>query len=157
MFIKFPDPAEFNKRDFTTTDETLAQEYVTFLEQQLSNQFYPPFLETLVHPGFIFRSTNSFTYFPRHWDYAGSDFWYQTKETFEINNIDASPFVLNALRIHTAKQVNAYQAKLFLSGMWKIERPKQRSWILSLNGDYTWLNFEIRRDWSIGFNFEAHF
>lgn len=157
MFIKFPDPAEFNKRDFETTDETLAQEYVDFLEEQLVNQFYPPFLEALVHPGFIFRSTNSFTYFPKRLGITiGSDFWYQTKETFEINNIDASPSMINALKIYTAKHVNAYQAKIFAHLLWKIERPK-RDWILSLNGDWTWMNYGIGNDWSIGFNFETHF
>lgn len=157
MFIKFPNPAEFNKRDFETTDEILAQEYVDFLEKQLVDQFYPPFLETVVHPGFIFRSTNSFTYFPKHFGITiGSDFWYQTKETFEINNIDASSSIINSLKIDTAKLRRAYQAKIIVNGMWKIERPK-RDWILSLNGDYTWMNYGIGNDWSIGFNFEAHF
>lgn len=157
MFIKFPDPLEFEKRDFNTTDEILAQEYVTFLEQQLVDQFYPPFIETAVHPGFILRSTNSFTYFPSTLGVtAGSDFWYQTKETFEINDIDASTSTINTLKINTAKNVNAYQWKLFLQAMWKIERPK-RDWILSLNGDYTLINYGIGKDWSLGFNFEAHF
>lgn len=157
MFIKFPDPLEFEKRDFNTPDEILAQEYVTFLEQQLVDQFYPPFIETMVHPGLIIRSTNSFTYFPSHFGItAGSDFWYQTKESFEINNIDASSNTLNVLRINTGKNVNAYQWKLLLQGMWKIERPK-RDWIISLNGDYTLINYGIGKDWSLGFNFEAHF
>lgn len=157
MFIKFPDITEFQKRNFATTDEVLAYEYVTFLEQQLSDQFFPPFLETMVQPGFIIRSMNSFSSMRSWFGWTlGSDFWLQTKESFAINNIDASSSTLNVLRVATAKQSYGYQWKLFgsLSARWT--RAKQ-DLVFSLDIDSTLSDYGIGKDWTVGLSIESHF
>jgi hypothetical protein len=157
MFIKFPDPLEFAKRNFDTTDEVLAYEYIEFLDQQLVNQFYPPFLETVVQPGIIIRSTNSFSSFRSWFGWkVGSDFWFQSKESFHINNIDASSSTLNVLRLCTAQQDYGYQWKLFGSLAARVERSNQ-DWVFSLDADSTLSDHGIGKDWTIAISIESHF
>jgi hypothetical protein len=139
-------------------DPTQSIDNLAFVEQQLTDRFYPRYLETRVQPGLLFRWTGRFVFQKNHhWSFfLGSDWWIQTKESFSVTSIDAPSDIIGFLRIDAAKSPQPYQGKIQGGFIYEWERPK-RDWLISLNGDYTLYDSGVGHDYTISFNVETHF
>ena len=139
-------------------DPTQAIDNLAFVEQQLTDRFYPRYLETRVQPGLLFRWTGRFVFQKNHhWSFfLGTDTWIQTKESFSVTSIDAPADNIGFLRIDAAKSPAPYQFKIQGGFIYEWERPK-RDWLISLNGDYTLFDSGVGHDYTISFNVETHF
>jgi hypothetical protein len=156
FFDQAIDYNNFAGRDFC--DPAQADNNLEFIEQQLTDRFYPRYLETRVQPGLLFRWTGRFVFQKNnHWSFfIGSDTWIQLKESFSANSINAPADIIGFLRVEAAKSPQPYQGKIQGGFIYEWERPK-RDWLISLNGDYTLFDSGVGHDYTISFNVETHF
>lgn len=154
MFIQRSDPEAFAHRDFN--DPAMAEENLTFLEQELIDKYYLIGFDSKIQPGMIFRWTSKICYEGECFGaYLGNDWWVQGHET--IKRVEAPDFYLQHLAFYKARKPLPYQYKIFAGISYKLERP-HRTWYLGLNGETTagWSG-GIGEDYTFSFNFEATF
>lgn len=156
FFDKKINEHEFNKRDFCEAMESF--DNLQFIEQELTNRFYPMYLRTRVQPGWMFRWMSRFVFRKnKKWScFIGSDWWIQTKETFSVNAVEAPSEILSQIRVEAAKKPRPYQGKIQAGFIYQWERPT-RDWLISLNGDYTLYNSGVGEDYTISINIETRF
>lgn len=146
----------------TQDDDAYATAVLNFIDQQISQEFFPPAFSVKVHPGFIFRSTSKAFHEGDHWFFAlGNDFWLQSKE--ELNKFRSAGECktedkINAenYKLHAAQKPVAYQGKIWGTVAYKVLR-NDVDWVLSFNIDQTYLKSGIGADYTIAFGFDAHF
>jgi len=146
----------------TQNDEAYATAVLNFIDQQISQEFFPPAFSVKVHPGFIFRSTSKAFHEGDHWFFAlGNDFWLQSKE--ELNRFRPAgdcktACTINAddYKLHAAQKPVAYQGKIWGTVAYKVLR-NDVDWALSFNIDQTYLKSGIGADYTIALGFDAHF
>ena len=134
---------EFNKRDFSSMDEVVAEGNLRFLNARILDMFFPTPCLVTVQPGPIITFLNAATITNNNWQYnLGGDFWYQGKETIRVTNHLAS------FATEKVTRPAAYQLKAF--GGISYTYPHQKThWILSLNGDTTVFNAGIGKDYTV--------
>lgn len=155
FFINQVDPSCFSSRNFNDTDETVAADNLNFLNQQVVDRLYPYVLKTLVFPGIVFQWTGKACYEIKSWGSSlGLDLWCQGPENF--GNIQCCEIPCQNLNNETAKLPVAAEGKILGEIFFKANRPTHQ-WIISFNGDYTFVSSGIGKDFSISANVEINF
>jgi hypothetical protein len=149
-------PGQSLDRDYT--DEALANDNLTFLQQRLINIIFPPIANVQVKEGdiFKFRFYSQTNWRVCQWD-IGYDLWYQRKEQVLTCCSCALP---NAqLDILAATKPAALQGKIFghFNVLKASDYEEDLSWRLGLKGEGTVNNFGIGKDWLVGIDFVADF
>lgn len=147
FFIVQKNPADFN-RDYD--DLSMAVTNLAFLTEQITNFFYPTFVDIKVKPGAIIKLSTAVAYDAEHVHAAlGYDFWYQKQERFGCyeKNSTTPTFLLDQ-----GRKSRAYQSKLFgrISG-------NCNNWYVGFSTDITVSNKGIGRDFTAALDFVYYF
>ena len=156
FFIEKNNASEFEDRDFSFEDnlKKICDNF-EFITQTITNRFYPFSFRTTVHPGLIFRSTTRGIYEGNKWGISlGLDTYVQTKK--KISHVRSPLNQLKKLAISKAEGPWIWQSKLIGGILYHIRRP-YRTWLLSFEGDYTYLNRGLGTDFSLSLNVNVNF
>jgi len=133
-------------------DPAYARQVLSFLQEQLTDKFFPFVLSTKVQPGLIFRWTSRYIYERPEWGwYAGTDTWLTSKE--KLKNIHVPKNYPQPLNERIAHKPFGYQVGFLGSVFWK---PK-KDLLISLNSQYNFTSTGIGSDYLISFNLEKTF
>lgn len=155
-FVPKNNASAFMSRNFGSDDPVIAQQNLTFLEQTLTDRFFPPFIHAIVFPGFVLRMTSRTVYEGPVWGFfVGSDTWIRTKE--HITSLEASDCLFNSLNIASAERPLAYQSKMFAGIMHHYCTSGDIQWAFSLNYDTTVLRSGIGKDSTLTLNIDVNF
>ncbi len=95
-------------------DDAQAVALIKAFDLATLQHFFPLPYKTKVFPGFFFESYSQLTYHGDRWTfYAGSNTWWAFMNE-RFLTIDASPLELAQLDTSIAKNINAYQSRLFI-------------------------------------------
>lgn len=156
FFIRRNQLSDFTSRDFASDNETIQEDNLQFIQEELVNKFYPFAVKTNVQPGLIIHWTSRWCISGTVWDITiGTDFWLQTREKF--NSFDCvKPALLSRLDIAAGKNSLAYQFKSFAGFGFKIARPTYLVFI-GVNAEGTNWNKGIGDDITATLNIEVNF
>jgi hypothetical protein len=152
FYIQKKIPANFLDRDYT--DPNAAEANLAFLNEQVSNTFYPMGIITRVHPGFIFKWATGIDY--RKNSYAlmfGHDLYWHQKE--QLGNINAMPQIKDTLRKSIANKPSAFQNKLFGSAHY-YGNSTNSDWNIGLYLDASCFNYGIGDSYNLAIQFEVN-
>ena len=143
---------------FLDSNPTIAQDDLTFFQQQAINILYPPFIPLKVKQGDIIkaRAFSATTWHAMEW-MLGFDVWYQAKE---ILTPYCNTFTLyGPVDIPAAARPSALQGKLFgqLTAISHKPTPDTFGWRSGLRGELTTNSFGIGKDWLVAIDFIADF
>jgi hypothetical protein len=160
MFVQRVDIDALDSRDYNDESEQGSFDNMVFLEEQIIDKLFPFVYNATVHPGIIFRWTGTLSLESYHWLFnLGTDTWIRTQEV--LTNIrppfegQENPIAPN-LKTEQARRLLGYQWKGLASLGYKVQR-KKHTWILSLDGDYTFSQSGIGSDYTISLNLELDF
>jgi len=155
FFINQVDTSCFDSRNFSNTDPAISADNLNFVDQQIVDRLYPYVLRTLVYPGIVFQWTGKACYEAKSWGSSlGLDAWCQGPESF--GDVKCCLIPCQNLNYDTAKLPFAAQGKILGEVFFKAHRPTHQ-WIVSFNGDYTFVSSGIGKDFSISANVEVNF
>ncbi len=141
--------------DTSIEDQNLVNTMYAFLQRQLTDRLFPIALRTTVNPGVIFRWSSQLCYEGECNGFTiGTDTYVRNKEKF--SNIQASFETKRMIDILNARAPLAYQSKVVGSVFFKIEKP-ETSWVISIIGDYTFMNKGIGADFTLALNTNVAF
>ena len=136
-------------------DPAYAAQVLTFLEDQLTQKFFPFALHTRVWPGFVFRWTTKAHYEGLRWGLEmGTDTWVQAKE--HLSHIKKPKNIPQDLNVKISRKPIAYQWKVFGSIFYKYDG-NNSNWVFGLSGDYSFAYTGIGSDYTMAFVIEKHF
>ncbi len=155
-FVPKNNASAFASRNFESDDPVIARQNLAFIQQTLTDRFFPPFIQAIVFPGFVIRMTSRTVYEGPVWGFfVGSDTWLRTKE--HISSLETSDCGFNSLNIASAERPLAYQSKMFAGIMHHICTSGDTQWALSLNYDTTVLRSGIGKDSTLTLNIDVNF
>ena len=137
-----------------TPDDAIT--FVSFVNDEIQNLFFPYVFPTMVYPGMVFNSTNQVAYRFHACDFfIGSNFWYQGAESLQpfINTQNDQNFTYNYTG---AEAASAAQEKLFARVDYNIDTT-DLCWSFSLYGDITVWNSGIGNDFTLGLFVDCKF
>lgn len=141
--------------DTSIEDQNLVNTMYSFVQHQLTDRLFPIALRTKVNPGVIFRWSSQLCYEGECNGFTiGTDTYVRNKEKF--SNIEASYVTKRMIDILNARSPLAYQSKVVGSVFFKIEKP-ETSWVISIIGDYTFMNKGIGADFTLALNTNVAF
>lgn len=141
--------------DTSSEDQNLINTMYAFVQRQLTDRLFPIALRTTVNPGVIFRWSSQLCYEGECNGFTiGTDTYVRNKEKF--SNIEASAETKRMIDILNARSPLAYQSKVVGSVFFKIEKP-ETSWVISIIGDYTFMNKGIGADFTLALNTNVAF
>lgn len=144
-----------NLSDTSIEDQNLVNSMYAFVQHQLTDRLFPIALRTRVNPGVIFRWSSQLCYEGECNGFTiGTDTYVRNKEKF--SNIEASYDTKHMIDILNARSPLAYQSKVVGSVFFKIEKP-ETSWVISIIGDYTFMNKGIGADFTLALNTNVAF
>lgn len=155
--------ALFNARNFnvlglsatSSEDQNLINNTYEFVQRQLTDRLIPVALQAKVNPGVIFRWSSQLCYEGECNGFTiGTDTYVRNKEKF--SSIDATSESKRMLDILNARSPLAYQSKAVASVFFKVEKP-ETSWVISIIGDYTFMNKGIGADFTLALNTNVAF
>lgn len=153
FFIEQNNEQAFTSRDFNDPDQ--AADNLCFLEQSLTNRLFPFALRATTGPILIVRSTTRTLYEGEKWGgFIGFDTYVKTSQ--KINNIRRPSHCTSQLCTHIAKSPWIWQSKV-LGGISVRSERANKSIIYSLNGDRTFFNRGLGRDFTLSFNIDINF
>ncbi|CAM6000389.1 unnamed protein product [Sphagnum balticum] len=104
------DPAAFN-RDYAS--EADADSNLLFLDQEMTNYFFPAIVKIKTKPGLMFHTNVALNGFWQEWEAGiGYDFWAQLKESFGKLKCQASGYG-TTLDYCAGRKFTAYESKIF--------------------------------------------
>ncbi|MDR3550999.1 MAG: hypothetical protein P4L31_06305, partial [Candidatus Babeliales bacterium] len=126
-----------------------------FLNIQMVDRLYPYVLPTLVFPGVVVHWIGKSCYEAKNWGGAlGVDLWMQGPEKYK--SIKSCNVPLSSFNLETATAPIQFQAKGLGNVFFKAHRPNH-VWILSLNGDYSFVSSGIGKDFTLTADVELNF
>jgi len=130
-----------------------ALEDIAYLNELLSQKFFPTAYETNVFPGLIFQTNMKLARQGEKWTtFIGTDMWYQMKEKFDSIEVSSSTEAL--LDIPGAKRGYAFQNKLWFG----IEKNRDHSdWNFGLVVSTTNISYGVGADFNIAFTLSREF
>lgn len=144
-----------NLSDTSSEDQNMVNTMYAFLQRQLTDRLFPIALRTTVNPGVIFRWSSQLCYEGECNGFTiGTDTYVRNKEKF--SNIEATQETKRMIDILNARSPLAYQSKVVGSVFFKIEKP-ETSWVISIIGDYTFMNKGIGADFTLALNTNVAF
>lgn len=158
FFVEQKNPANYTAARFDlekiNDDPAYAAATLSFINDQLIQQFYPFRVQTLVSPGFIFQWTSRLSYAPGRWKCElVNDFWARTQE--RLKDLRA-PTGTPPLAIEEGIRPAAYQSRIGASIAYTVERPRD-AYTWSLYADSAYWSSGIGKDANIVLNFEYNF
>lgn len=158
-YMKWIDPDAFDPSNFdlerAADDEKYACERLAFLQNTLTDRFFPYIFPTRIWPGIIINSFSRYIYTNEPWTITVvSDTWIRTKEHFmHLHKCAGAPRVLELCKAH---RPFAYQSRLGLAVGYALERPTH-TWHISLYADAAYASSGIGKDFTGLFSVEANF
>lgn len=152
----------FNAFNFNVTgltnsseDQNLINTTYAFVQHQLTDRLFPIALQTRVHPGIVFRWSSQLRYEGECKGFTlGTDTYVRNKEKF--SDIEGSFITKHMIDELNARSPLAYQSKVVGSVFFKIDKP-ETAWVISLMGDYTFMNKGIGIDFTLMLNTNVAF
>lgn len=136
-----------NLSDTSIDDQNLVNTMYSFLQHQLTDRLFPIALRTNVRPGVIFRWSSQLCYEGECKGFAiGTDTYVRNKEKF--SDIEASYITKKMIDVLHARSPLAYQSKVVGSVFFKVDKP-ETSWVISIIGDYTFMNKGVGADFTL--------
>jgi len=152
FYIEKKNQSDFINRDYENSN--LAQENLTFINNQLINTLFPKMFKTTIFPGFVFKLGIWLNAQIKCIDFTiGYDLWWQGQE--KLGNIKTPRNIKNILRTDIAQKPGAMQHKLF-GGINYIHDREDHEWCLGLFADTTFFQFGIGKDFGISIKYEMN-
>lgn len=158
-YLKWIDPDDFDASNFdlerAEVDQAYACERLNFLQQSLSDRFFPYIVPTRIWPGVIINSFSRYCYTAQPWTITVvSDTWVRTKEHFmHLHKCPETPRLLEICKAH---RPFAYQSRLGLAVGYALERPTH-TWHISLYLDAAYASLGIGKDFTGSISIESNF
>lgn len=149
--------ALFNARNLESTDPLIVDvnSNYAFIVQQITDRLFPMALQARVNPGIIFRWSSQFRYEGESVGFTlGTDTYVRNREKF--SHVYTNENAKRMIDIFNARSSLAYQSKAV--GSIFFNRPKcDRTYCISLYGDYTFMNRGIGADYMLSLHFDVVF
>lgn len=159
FFIPRNNKAQFESRDFTTTEQPawMIEDNYNFVVQTFTDRLFPFATDAIVYPGLIIRSTSRFIYEGEKWScFLGSDMWIRTGESVtELHN--GCPSLSCSVVLDKAEHPLAYQSKILAGIARRYCGYDGKEWIVSVNGDTTVMSTGIGLDFMLAVNVDVTF
>lgn len=157
----------YNKKLYDTFDWNDSTVQVTdkikFLNDQLDTKFFPPGLDCMVFPGFIFQNTTALRFEGDIWNgVIGTDLWWHTKE--QISDIQIPLEYAGRVEVDKARIRHGFQTKVWGAlernpkeeFYWIRNKDESRQqiieispWSFGLRAECTTNSYTIGKDWTI--------